>query len=84
MVHLPEDEGAHEDAGDSRIRPGVSIQLMRGKLAVALNIHHLHGQLRICKYRYLMVRLIQTTTRAVAFSTCSLCNVSLKTSLKLP
>ncbi len=47
LVYLPEDEGAHEDAGHRGIRPGVSIQLMRGKLAVALNIYHLHGQLRV-------------------------------------
>ena len=49
VVYLPEDKGAHEDAGHGGIRPGVSIQLMRGKLAVALNIHHLHGNSEFVK-----------------------------------
>lgn len=40
-AHLPEDKGAHEDTGHGGVCPGVSVQLMGGKLAVALNIHHL-------------------------------------------
>ena len=38
--HLPEDEMAPDHIFDSAVRPGISVQLVTGKLGMVLNVDH--------------------------------------------